>query len=195
MFMRLFLILCLSLLSLVGCASLSEEECQITDWYKLGQGDALEGYPQTRLKDHIKACQRYDISPDIKRYGEGRKAGLQRYCTAENGFRVGRQGYRYQGICPAGTEKAFVGAYDRGSNLHKIELDLAAARQERNGLQKDLRQDETYKNLTKAETSARKLNLSRQIRQLGQEIDKLERKRDREIFRSEQYLLRVAPET
>lgn len=193
--MRLFPILCLSLLSLGGCASLSEEECQITDWYKLGQGDALEGYPDTRLQDHIKACKRYNISPDIPRYGEGREAGLQRYCTAENGFRVGRQGYRYQGICPAGMETSFVGAFERGARLHRIELDIASVKQDRNGLQRDLRDDETYKDLTEAEKRDRRLELSRQIRRLEREIRKLEREKDREIFASEQYLLRVAPET
>jgi hypothetical protein len=68
-------------------------------------------------------------------------------------------------------------------------------KQDRNGLQRDLRDDETYKDLTEAEKRDRRLELSRQIRRLEREIRKLEREKDREIFASEQYLLRVAPET
>lgn len=193
--MRLFPILALSLFSLAGCASLSEEECQITDWYKLGQGDALEGYPDGRLQDHIKACQRYDIAPDTKLYAEGRQIGLQQYCTAENGFQVGRKGYRYQNICPSGVEKAFVGGYERGARLHRIELDIASANQERDALQRDWDVDPVKKDESDAERRDRLLKLSRQIRRLEREIRRLERERERELIASDRYLLTVAPET
>ncbi|MCV6546793.1 MAG: DUF2799 domain-containing protein [Cohaesibacter sp.] len=192
--MRFIYPLCLGLFLLGGCASLSEEDCQITDWYKLGESDAREGYTDARLSDHIKSCKRYAIAPDLQRYEEGRAAGLSLYCTPDNGFRIGRLGYRYHNICPVSLEEPFLGAYGHGSGLHRIELDIASAQQERNDLQQDVSALDFGKNLNESERRKQRLDLSRQIRRLEREIRRLERERDRGLIASEHYLTQIEPE-
>lgn len=185
--------LCLILLS--GCASLTEEQCQIADWRAIGQSDAMEGYRESRFQDHIKACKRYNVVPDKPSYQKGREQGLQRYCTAENGFRVGRQGYRYNDICPTGLEAAFLGGHRYGARLHGIELDIASTRQEIIDIEdklRDLQQGKADKSSPALESKA---SLRRQLRRLERELDRLDRERERELVASEAYLLRVAPET
>lgn len=126
--MRFFSGLVLIALTLSGCASLTQEQCQTGNWRDIGQADAVSGFPASRFQEHGKACERYGITPSIEDYQAGYHHGLLRYCTLSNGFTIGRQGYTYQGICPAILEPAFSSGYQRGSNIHEIEMSIASAR-------------------------------------------------------------------
>ncbi|MBX3032335.1 MAG: DUF2799 domain-containing protein [Bdellovibrionaceae bacterium] len=42
------------------------------------------------------------------------KEGVYIYCAVDNGFSAGASGRKYQNLCPAGMEKAFLKEYNRG---------------------------------------------------------------------------------
>ena len=108
-------------LLLSGCATLSEDECVTADWYAIGYEDGLAGRPAQRIAEHRKACAKHGVSADLTRYNSGRDAGLEPYCDARNGYRLGRAGADYLGVCPAHHERDFLAAYHAGRAIHELQ--------------------------------------------------------------------------
>ena len=110
---------------LAGCATLSQEECRRGDWYGIGRRDAYQGYPDSRLDEHRKACAEYRVIPDAAAYAQGYRAGLQDFCTPARGFQYGRQGGYYQNNCPPALEPGFLNQYRLGRELNSLESQLS----------------------------------------------------------------------
>lgn len=104
--------------ALNGCATLSEEQCLVGDWYGIGVADGQNGYSFDRLGEHNEACARHGVIPDAAVYEQGRQQGLRAYCTPQVGFREGRQGDSYRGVCPASVEADFLAGYSDGRLVH-----------------------------------------------------------------------------
>lgn len=111
---------CLATLALSGCASLSEKECRAGDWYAIGQRDGAAGRTEDYVAEHSAACQEYGVAPDHARWLEGRERGLERFCTARNGYSVGSVGGRYEEVCFAGAEIEFRRGYDLGLRMNQL---------------------------------------------------------------------------
>jgi hypothetical protein len=117
-----------AVLALGSCATMSEEECLAGDWSGRGYADAAQGLGQSRLGEHAEACAKHGITPDDASYRAGWAQGVTVYCTWQNGFRVGREGQAYAGICPADLERDFRPAYEDGQVVHAAEQAVADAR-------------------------------------------------------------------
>lgn len=102
-----------------GCATLSREECQTADWYAIGYEDGLRGKAASRIGDHREACAEHGITPDLARYNDGRKAGLNEYCRPRKGFLRGASGKSYPGVCPAALERDYLAAYEDGRAIYR----------------------------------------------------------------------------
>jgi hypothetical protein len=113
------------LLALPGCASVSKTECQTGDWYDIGIRDGANGYGEERFLDNAKACAKHGLPADRERWSEGRLRGLERYCTARNGFAVGAQNSGYAGVCPREVEDEFLNGYSLGKDLAQARSRLA----------------------------------------------------------------------
>lgn len=74
---------------LSSCATMSEEECQFTNWEALGQVDGTNGVGVGGYQRFVDACSRYGIQPDFDAYERGRAAGLARFCTPEGVYNAG----------------------------------------------------------------------------------------------------------
>ena len=107
-------------LALAGCASLSEKECRAGDWYAIGQRDGAAGRTEDYVAEHSAACQQFGVTPDHDRWLAGRDKGLERFCTARNGYSVGSVGGRYDGVCFAGAEIEFRRGYDLGIRINQL---------------------------------------------------------------------------
>jgi Protein of unknown function (DUF2799) len=103
-----------------GCASLSKDECRAADWYLIGQRDGANGRAEEYLAEHQTACGKIGIEPDQKAWFEGRERGLERYCTASSGYRVGESGGSYNDVCFAGGELEFRRGFDLGVSMHRL---------------------------------------------------------------------------
>jgi len=117
-----------SLLGLASCATMSEEQCLAGDWGGQGYSDGASGLSMSRLDEHAEACAKHGVVPDAAAYRAGREQGLPRYCTPANGFRAGRTGSGYGGVCPAYLEADFLPAYRDGQIVHAAEQALTDAR-------------------------------------------------------------------
>lgn len=117
-----------ALVGLASCATMSADQCLAGDWAGQGLSDGASGLSMSRLADHAEACEKHGVTPDASAYRSGRDQGLVRYCTPDNGFRAGRTGSAYAGVCPASLEANFLPAYGDGRIVHETEQALADAR-------------------------------------------------------------------
>ncbi len=137
-------------LALGGCATLSREECLMSDWYELGAQDGAAGYSSERLAEHRQACAEYRVRPDREAYRAGWEEGIRDYCTPQRGFSEGRSGAGYTGVCPPPLERGFLRQYRIGLELYQQELRIQELERERERRKeehrkKDHRKDEGRK--------------------------------------------------
>lgn len=120
-----------------GCATMSKGECLTANWYQIGRNDGARGFERARLYQHREACIEYGVTPQSTQYYKGRQAGLQSYCTPQNGFEEGRAGRPYRKVCPAKLEPAFLHKYRQGEAIHDVltEIDNVQSRVDRLGRQ------------------------------------------------------------
>lgn len=104
-----------------GCATMSEQECLVSDWRTVGYEDGVRGASADSIGRYRKTCAKHGVSPDFQAYQAGRDEGLRVFCQAQNGFEVGARGGVYRGSCPVDLEAAFVAAYQEGRHLHELE--------------------------------------------------------------------------
>ena len=110
---------------LAGCATgMSQQECEVADWYTIGFEDGSRGLPEASVSGHRKSCAEHGIRLDLDAYRSGRQAGLEGYCQPGNAYNLGRKGRGYQGVCPSTVEPAFLDAYGAGKSLYALEQDV-----------------------------------------------------------------------
>jgi hypothetical protein len=102
----------------------NRKQACLTDWSQVGEEDAFSGARQTAINIHVKTCPMTEIISDVDQYKIGYARGLINFCTAENGYRVGTQGYNYQHICPKNTENNFLQDYKDGREIFDIHTEL-----------------------------------------------------------------------
>jgi hypothetical protein len=136
--------------ALNGCATLSEEQCLVGDWYGIGVSDGQSGYSFQRLGEHNEACSSHGVIPDAALYEQGRQQGLRSYCTPQIGFREGRQGDNYAGVCPAHLEADFLAGYSDGRLVNAAQQayqvawnDQSNYRQQAANIESQIRTEET----------------------------------------------------
>ena len=97
-----------------GCASVSKEDCLLTDWYEIGRVDGRQGKPRTTFQGRAKACLEHGISADRQAYYNGHDLGLKYYCSEQKGIELGQKGLPYQSVCPLQLEPDFRAGYHKG---------------------------------------------------------------------------------
>jgi len=110
------------LFSLIGCAGMSSNECELADWQAVGYEDGVQGRSSDKFGSYRKSCAKHDVAPDFQSYQAGREAGLREYCQPTRGFREGSRGANYVGVCPADLETDFLDRYNDGRTLYQLEF-------------------------------------------------------------------------
>jgi hypothetical protein len=118
---------CLCLGFVTGCSTLSQEECLVADWQLIGREDGASGQDVSYIGNHRKACAEYGIVPDLDEYQHGYEDGLVSFCTEHNGFNQGRNGVRYNGVCPAHLESDFLAGFREGHGIYLLESKIRSA--------------------------------------------------------------------
>jgi hypothetical protein len=110
----------------LGCATLSKNECLEADWHEIGYRDGSMGAPRSFLQEHSEACVKHNVRADREAYYRGRHEGLNVYCTPDNGFNQGRQGRKYNYVCPPDLEREFLAGYKKGKEIYKYESKISS---------------------------------------------------------------------
>ncbi|MGH8495990.1 MAG: DUF2799 domain-containing protein [Gammaproteobacteria bacterium] len=135
-------ILNLTLFGLGGCASMSGEECALSDWRTIGFEDGSQGYTADRLGDHRKACAKHGIAPDLRTYQAGRDEGLELFCQPSRGFSLGASGGHYNGVCSADLEPGFLDGYHSGAELYSLRAAVNSATHQIHARESELERSE-----------------------------------------------------
>ena len=112
---------------LAGCTTMTKEQCLAGAWGEKGYQDGLSGYRTSRLDDHAQACAKFGVEANPGAYLSARDDGLRTYCTWESGFRQGRQGNSYGGVCSLAEERDFLPAYQDGQRIYIVEQAVSSA--------------------------------------------------------------------
>jgi hypothetical protein len=107
------------LVLLQGCATLDKDECILADWRLIGYQDGVAGKSATIVGEYRKDCAKHAVVPDLDAYRAGREEGLQQYCKADNGYRLGNAGRGLPAVCPKALEGDFRDAYNAGKELYQ----------------------------------------------------------------------------
>jgi hypothetical protein len=159
--------------SLGGCASLSESECRMSDWFDIGFRDGRQGRPADRITEHVKACAKHGTAPERARYLDGHFAGLGSYCTPHNGLAIGRAGNSYHSVCVSHDERAFMSGYSLGNSLHRAHGRLHYINDEISGVEAALKDKETSDE-DRAAAIYRRVQLEGERGAAAAEVDRLE---------------------
>lgn len=120
---RLFLVALL--LTLAGCASMSEDECRTANWSDIGMRDGQNGAPRATFGSHVKACREIGVIADQQSYMRAWDRGIVSFCTPQNGLEMGRRGRSYaNGTCPAELEPGFRFRYERGYDVYRAQQEI-----------------------------------------------------------------------
>jgi hypothetical protein len=113
-------------LLVAACSSMTVAErtsaCQAVDWSVYGQNDGRLGVAATERDEKFADCAELGHPPDLAAYQAGRTAGLESYCTLENGYNVGYAGRGYSGVCPAELNAGFLQGYDQGRRDRPVNI-------------------------------------------------------------------------
>jgi len=112
-----------------GCSTLSKNECLNAEWGSIGYQDGYNGYLQSRIGRHRKACSEYDIKPDLSKYISGYDDGVREYCKPQRGYKRGLKGYENKGVCKGSTRKIYNNAYMQGRQIYNLELQVKENKQ------------------------------------------------------------------
>lgn len=127
-------------LALVACESMSVSECKVADWGRVGFTDGAAGVVRSRLADYTEDCGKAGVVPQAADYRQGWDLGIQRFCTAVNGWREGTLGHAgKEGVClgQAGFD-GFARNLDAGLKVYRTQEQLQRSGQEINRLEKEL---------------------------------------------------------
>jgi hypothetical protein len=109
------------LLVLAGCAGMSEQACQSSDWRTVGFQDGSLGRSESTIANYQRQCAEHGVQPNLDAYRDGHKQGVEVYCRSSNGFEIGHSGAAYQGVCPTNLESEFLANYNSGHRLYELE--------------------------------------------------------------------------
>lgn len=102
-------------LSNLGCASyFLRKQCEDTNWFQHGHKVAMSG-KRLDADDFIRQCQKAEAKMSFSEADAGFKAGMGKYCTADNIFAVGKSGKRFSfELCDGQSKSKMRGKYDEG---------------------------------------------------------------------------------
>lgn len=170
----------IALLVLSGCASMSADECVMSDWHTIGFEDGSKGYTMDRLGQHRKACAKHGVAPDLRAYQSGRDDGLYQFCQPSRGFNLGAGGGQYNGVCGDHSEPQFLDAYRSGYHLYNLRTNVNSATyqinartQEIETLKEDIRSKEAAL-IHKDTSTEERILLLADLKDLSERIGQLE---------------------
>jgi Protein of unknown function (DUF2799) len=158
---------------LIGCASMSKEECLNANWKNIGYEDGSMGRPEMTVQAHRKACAKINITPDLAQYQQGHREGARAYCKKPTAYQLGVNGGAYYNVCPADLEPGFLQAYRLGQELFaiaqqidQVEADIAGYHSSIDSLEQQKAEQKAF--IVNADSS------SKERRVYLNEIDRLE---------------------
>lgn len=117
-----------AVLLLSGCAttqSLTPQQCQASNWQEVGYADGIRGRSGAYFGHYTNQCASIGgAMPNRIQWEQGRQQGLKTYCTELNAYKLGREGYDWQPVCPLEGIEKLEEAYSQGRYYYIRQRDL-----------------------------------------------------------------------
>ncbi|MBP2280290.1 hypothetical protein RCH20_000018 [Psychrobacter sp. PL15] len=117
-----------ALFALSGCAttqSLTPQQCQTNNWQEVGYADGMLGRSGDHFGQYTNNCASVvGATPNRIQWEQGRQQGLRKYCTELNAYKLGREGYDWQTVCPLEGIEKLEEAYSQGRYYYIRQRDL-----------------------------------------------------------------------
>ncbi|MFC4655005.1 DUF2799 domain-containing protein [Rheinheimera marina] len=174
------LLLLLPVLSLVACSSISQQECQLGDWFAIGKTDAQQGIEASKFRSYQQECAKHGLSSDFQAYQQGHAAGAIEFCQYDNGVLWGQQGKSFNPLCSGALETEFRLGYERGRQWYGAKVALENLQQvfeQNNDTIKELEQriDSNTDALAATKDVERKQELTSENKSLRKQLGQLQR--------------------
>ena len=115
-------------MTLSGCAttqSLTPQQCQASNWQEIGYADGIKGRSGAYFGHYANSCASVGgATPNRIQWEQGRQQGLKNYCTELNAYKLGREGYDWQPVCPLEGIEKLEEAYSQGRYYYIRQRDL-----------------------------------------------------------------------
>lgn len=131
--------------TLTGCETMSKGECLSADWFQVGYQAGREGGERSHIEDIVKSCAKTNVIPDREAYFSGRSEGLREYCTPQHGFELGKNGTRFNNVCPPETVNRFEYFYQQGYQIFDARQQVKRLESKRHNLERQLEKASTDK--------------------------------------------------
>lgn len=154
--------------------SLTKEQCLSGDWQGIGYQDGLVGRYPDWIIEHVKACAKTGIKPNIDAWQKGRIAGLKYYCTEDNFYRLGINGRAVRYVCAKTQMPQLQKIYYQAYEQYDLQRKIYSARQkimEDKAVLDKLKNGEMLTYKTEKEARTELLSLQNQIWALKQHIE------------------------
>lgn len=117
-----------AIIILSGCATtqgITPAQCQNSNWQEVGYADGLQGRSGAYFGQYTNQCASVvGATPNRILWEEGRQLGLKNYCTELNAYKLGREGYDWQPVCPLEGIEKLEEAYSQGRYYYIRQRDL-----------------------------------------------------------------------
>lgn len=121
-------IMTITTILLTGCATtqrLTPQQCQSSNWQEVGYADGLQGRSGAYFGNYTNRCMSVGgAMPNRLQWEQGRQQGLKNYCTELNAYKLGREGYDWQPVCPLEGIEKLEEAYAQGRYYYIRQRDL-----------------------------------------------------------------------
>ncbi|MGF1716495.1 DUF2799 domain-containing protein [Photobacterium chitinilyticum] len=141
--MRKLALSILVIAQMAGCSSMSVEECKTADWQAVGTIDGQNGVPASRVNDYSEDCKEAGVRVDQPAWYAGYDLGLSYYCVPDNGYRIGRSGRAYYGVCDS---PVFIEQYNQGQREYRVEKRIMKIDNELVSIDRELKRLEKHAN-------------------------------------------------
>lgn len=147
--------------ALAGCASMSESECRVADWGRVGFNDGVRGDSENRVAAYAEDCGKIGITPDATVYRQGWDTGIVQFCTPINGWLEGQRGHSVKlASCQGQAGYALFAQYfDAGMLVYRTREDMERNDREMRRLQKRLEESSKDDEKRKLRDELRHLDL------------------------------------
>jgi len=96
---------------IVGCATLSKDQCLLSQWEDIGYQDGLNGHDYVRIEQHQRACSKHGVAVNSDEYHHGYDEGISQYCHSFDHYQSGKEGNVMNARC---TDLVYVKTYNSG---------------------------------------------------------------------------------
>ena len=124
---------------------MTESECRVADWKRVGHTDGGSGVSESRLASYTEDCGKIGIEPDARAYRQGWDLGIAQYCIPANGWRAGVEGHSDQASVCIGQPnyEGFSRYLQAGLQVHETQSRMNRNDDEARRLQKKLDEAKT----------------------------------------------------